>query len=210
MDVITALKGRRSIALFDSSRVIPDETIEKLIDIANLTPSSYNLQPWEVVVVTDPEKKQALRKCAYNQEKIEEASAVMIVIANPGAVEENIDAVLQRQVELGYIKAEDVEKSRKPPFKLYGDRDSLARKLFAVKNTSFFAMSIMTAARGFGLETHPMDGFEETKVKEEFNIPHDRIIPLFIAVGYPQPGFKLLPRAYRRKRTDFVTYNSFG
>ena len=33
MDVLTALKGRRSISFFDSSRDVPDETIDELIDI---------------------------------------------------------------------------------------------------------------------------------------------------------------------------------
>ena len=209
MDILTALRERRSISFFDPQRQIPGDTMTELLETANLSPSSYNLQPWEVVVVTDPEQKKILREHAYNQPKAEEASAVFIIVANPGAVEENIDAVLKRQVELGYITADDVEKSRKPPFKLYGDKESITRKIFAVKNASFFAMSVMTAARGLGLESHPMDGFIEEDVKKAFNIPEDRIIPLLIALGYPKPDLKLLPRAFRRKIADFVHDNSY-
>ncbi len=102
----------------------------------------------------------------------------MIIIANPNAVEENVDNVLKSWVELGYINQESVETMRKMPFKNYGDKESLSRKLFAVKNTSFFAMSLMIAAKALGFETHPMDGFEEEKIKANFSIPEDRIIPL--------------------------------
>ncbi|HOW83661.1 MAG TPA: nitroreductase family protein, partial [Spirochaetota bacterium] len=120
MDVMKALKERRAISFFDSGREVGRSMVEELVDTANLSPSSYNLQPWEVIVVQTPEKKKLLRSLAYNQAKVEEASAVLIIIADPGAVEANIDDVLKSQVELGYIKPDEVQKSRKGPFSLYG------------------------------------------------------------------------------------------
>ncbi len=210
MDVIHALKERRSINFFDPAKTIPEDTVNELLAVANLTPSSYNLQPWEVIVVKSPERKQALRKCAFNQPKVEDASIVLIIIANPGAVEENIDRVVAVMIEKGYLKPEAAENAKKGPFRLYDQKDTLKRKMFAVKNTAFFGMSVMAAARGLGLETHPMDGFDEAAVKKEFGIPEDRIIPLLLAVGYPVKDLKLLPRAYRRELKDFVYTDRYG
>jgi nitroreductase len=85
----------------------------------------------------------------------------------------------------------------------------LKRKIFAVKNTSLFAMNLMIAAKGLGLETHPMDGFDEDCIKKEFNIPEDKIIPMLIAVGYLKSGVTLLPRAFRRGINEFVRYDSY-
>jgi len=198
METINALKERRSINFFDPDKTISEDDIDKIIELASLAPSGLNLQPWEAIVVNDPRKKEILKKCSFGQLKVAEASATLIIIANPNAVEENIDSVLKSWVELGYINQDSVESMRKMPFKNYGDKDSLSRKLFAVKNTSFFAMSIMIAAKGLGFETHPMDGFSEADIKANFNIPEDRIIPLLITLGYPKPGLKLLPRAWRR------------
>ena len=209
METIQVLKERRSINFFDPSKSITDEKMNELILIANLTPSSFNLQPWEVIVVKDMERKKVLRKCAFNQPKVEEASAVLIIIANPNAVEENLDKVIQSMLDLGYIKDEQVETNKKMPYNLYDQKDTLKRKLFAVKNTAFFAMSIMIAAKGMGLESHPMDGFVEDMIKTEFHIPDDRIIPLLLAVGYPKPGLELLPRAYRRDLKDFVRMDTY-
>lgn len=209
MNVIDAIKQRRSINFFDPDKSISEEKINELISLANLAPSGMNLQPWEVVVITDPRKKAILRKCAFDQPKVTEASAMLIIIANPGAIEENVDDALKSSVELGYMNASAVEATRKMPFRQHGEKGSVARKLFAVKNTSFFAMLLMVAAKGLGLETHPMDGFAADKVKAEFNIPEDREIPLLIAVGYPKPDLKLLPRAWRRDLKSFVKYNSF-
>ncbi|OHD64072.1 MAG: nitroreductase [Spirochaetes bacterium RBG_13_51_14] len=210
METLETIKTRRSVNYFESGKQIPVDKIKEIIGLANLAPSSFNLQPWEVVLVTDPERKKALRKCAFNQPKVEEASAMLIVIANPGAVEENVDRVLADWVKKGYMKEADVEKQRGTPFGLYGERASETRKIFAVKNAAFFAMNFMIAAKGMGYETHPMDGFNAAEVKREFGIPDDRIIPLLIAVGHLRPDQKLLPRAFRRDVDDFLRMNGYA
>jgi len=209
VDIIQAIKERRSINFFELGRDLPDEKIRELLELAKLAPSSMNLQPWRVVVVKDNERKKALRKCAFDQPKVEEASAVLIIIADPGSLEGSIETVLKSWVDLGYMKPEMVEKYRGMAGGLYGTADSLRRKIFAVKNTSLLAMNIMIAARGLGLETHPMDGFDEDCIKNEFNIPADKIIPMLITVGYLKTGITLLPRAYRRSFEDFVTFNTY-
>lgn len=203
MDVIEAVKGRRAINFFDAGKALPDEKLNELLELAALTPSSLNLQPWRVVAVRTPERKKALRKCASGQAKVEEASAVLIIVADPAALEDNIDRVLASMVALGYSDAKGAEGMKKFAGKKYGDKDGLPRKLFAVKNASFFAMSVMLAARGLGLETHPMDGFDEDAVKKEFGIAADKVIPVIIAVGWLKPGVKLLPRAWRRPASEF-------
>jgi len=206
VDVIQALKERRSINFFDPERSIPDNTLKELLEIANLAPSSFNLQPWKVIAVKDRERKRVLRRCAFDQPKVEEASVVLIIVADPMGVEENRDAVIKSNIELGYMKPEATESTLGMIQTLYGPPNSLQRKVFAVKNASLFAMSVMAAARGLGLETHPMDGFDEVAIKKEFGIPNDKIVPMIIAVGYLKPGVKLLPRAYRRKIENFVRF----
>lgn len=206
METIQAIRERRSINFFQPGREIPKDTLLELLNIANLSPSSFNLQPWKVMVVKDPERKKTLRKCAFNQPKVEEASVVLILIADPRGVEENLERVLDSWQQLGYIKPEARDPSREMAKNLYGTEESLKRKIFAVKNTALFAMNLMIAAKGLGLETHPMDGFDEELIKKEFAIPTDKIIPMLIAVGYLKEGVKLLPRAFRRPIDEFTTW----
>lgn len=206
MDIIQAIKERRSINFFDDKEVLSDNVIRELIEIANLSPSSFNLQPWKVIIVKNPERKKVLRKCAFNQPKVEEASVVLILIADPQGVEENLGRVLDSWQELGYMKAEMRETYENMTKTLYGDPDSLKRKIFAVKNTALFGMNLMLAAKGLNLETHPMDGFDEECIKKEFNIPEDKIIPMIIAVGILNKGVSLLPRAFRRKFEEFAKF----
>jgi putative NAD(P)H nitroreductase len=206
MDVIQAIKERRSINYFETGRAISDDKLKELFEIANLSPSSFNLQPWKIIVVRDPGRKKVLRQCAFNQPKVEEASAVLIMIADPKGVEENLQRVLDSWQELGYIKAEMRQTYIEMVKNLYGQEDSLKRKIFAVKNTSLFAMNLMITAKGLGLETHPMDGFDEECIKKEFNIPEDKIIPMLVAVGNLRTGITLLPRAFRRSLEEFASF----
>lgn len=89
------------------------------------------------------------------------------------------------------------------------DWRSAANPAFAVKNTGFFAMALMYAATGLGLETHSMDGFEHEGVREAFGIPDNFWIPLLLAVGYPQPGHERLPPKWRKIFDEIVvTFNT--
>jgi nitroreductase len=209
MDVIQILKERRSINYFDAAREISDDKILELLDLANLSPSSFNLQPWKVIVVKNSERKKVLRQCALNQPKVEEASVVLIMVADPKGVEENRERVLDSWQELGYMKPEMREMYAELMKNLYGTEDSLRRKIFAVKNTALYALNVMIVAKGHGIDTHPMDGFDEDCIKREFNIPDDKIIPMLIAIGYLRPGITLLPRAFRRSIKEFVKFEKY-
>ncbi len=209
MDVIQAIRERRAINFFEPGKEIPDDKLKELLFIANLSPSSFNLQPWKIIVVRDPERKKILRQCAFNQPKVEEASAVLIMIADPKSIEENLERVLNSWQELGYIKPDMRPIYIEMAKNLYGTEDSLTRKFFAVKNTALYAMNLMIASKGLGLETHPMDGFDEGCIKKEFHVPDDKIIPMLVAVGYLKSGISLLPRPFRRELDEFLKFENY-
>ena len=210
MNVVESIKERRSINFFDPNYEIPEEKLRELLSLANLAPSSFNLQPWRVIAVRAKERKSTLRACAFNQPKVEEASVMLIIIADPEGVELNRERMLQSFMEVGYIRDEQQKETTKATtVQLYKEKDSLTRKIFAVKNASLFAMNLMIAARGLGLETHPMDGFDETCIKKEFGIPDDKIIPMLIAVGALKEGVTLFQRAFRREIDEFVGFDTY-
>ena len=81
MDVVDAIQGRRSIRAFQSKEV-PQEIVEKLIDMAGWAPSAGNIQPWEFIIVRKPEIKRRLVEAALDQTFIEEAPIAIVVCAN--------------------------------------------------------------------------------------------------------------------------------
>ena len=81
MEVLEAIKGRRSVRAFKEQSVT-DQTIEKLIEAATWAPSAGNVQPWEFVIVKNPETKRKLSEAAFNQSFLEQAPILIIVCAN--------------------------------------------------------------------------------------------------------------------------------
>ena len=195
------IKERRSVIHFDPTREVPEEIIREIMAIASLSPSSYNLQPWEVVVVKSGEMKAKLREICYNQQKVEDAGVDIVVVANLKAAEEHVDRVLDSWVQLGYISANQREDMRDRILQDWGSVEKRKRK--AIRDAAMFAMSLMIVARYFGLETHPLEGFDEPKLKKLLGIDRDRIVPLIIAMGYRHPEKEPPPRAYRFPFEEF-------
>ena len=81
MDVLEAIKGRRSIRAFKRQNV-PQELVEKLIDAAIWAPSAGNIQPWEFIIVRRLEIKRELAEAALQQKFVEEAPVVIVVCAD--------------------------------------------------------------------------------------------------------------------------------
>jgi nitroreductase len=83
MELIQGIRERRSINFFETGRELSDDQLRELLEVANLSPSSFNLQPWKVVVVRDSERKKVLRQCAMNQPKVR----LCVRKSNAGAVD---------------------------------------------------------------------------------------------------------------------------
>ncbi|GAA9009695.1 oxygen-insensitive NAD(P)H-dependent oxidoreductase RdxA [Helicobacter pylori] len=74
------LNERHSCKMFDSHYEFSSEELEEIAEIARLSPSSYNTQPWHFVIVTNKDvKKQIAVHSYFNEEMIKSASALMAV-----------------------------------------------------------------------------------------------------------------------------------
>jgi len=75
MDVITS---RRSIRKYKSDPV-PDDLLMRVLEAARHTPSGKNMQPYEFVVVRDPETKGRMELNPW----VEEAPVVVVGVVDP-------------------------------------------------------------------------------------------------------------------------------
>ncbi|MEM3429616.1 MAG: nitroreductase family protein [Candidatus Bathyarchaeia archaeon] len=81
LEVFEAIRGRRSVRSF-LDRDVSKSQLERIIECGTLAPSAGNIQPWEFIVVRSPERKKALARAALDQEFIEEAPIVIVVVAD--------------------------------------------------------------------------------------------------------------------------------
>jgi nitroreductase len=78
MDLFEAIEKRASVRAFKSGQV-SEEDLLKIVDAGRRAPSGYNHQPWEFIVVTDPD---VLGRLGQIQECIAQAGAAIAVVVN--------------------------------------------------------------------------------------------------------------------------------
>lgn len=199
-------RTRRSINFFDPQKQVSNDLLTQMIDMAALAPSSFNLQPWNLMVLKKQDEKKRLKKLAWDQPKVVEAPVVLIVLADMKGWQEGgtiFEKNWAQMLNAGTMQQEQREWFLSATQSLYNWSPD-ANLAFAAKNTGFFAMSLMHAATSLGLDTHPMDGFDHEAVKKEFNIPDNFWIPLLLAVGYKRPDLKMNPPKWRKTYNEIV------
>lgn len=197
-DIIT---NRRAINFFDPEKDVDDATIRQLLEIAEKTPSSFNLQPWKLIVVRTTGEKEKLRKLAFDQPKVTEAPVILMVLADRSGWQEG-NPTLERHFSES-MQPEQREWFINTTQALYGGSEEAAQA-FANKNAGLFAMSVMYAASDRGLHTHPMDGFDHNGVRNAFGIPDNFWVPMLIAVGHAKPGLEIHPKGWRQPLDDMI------
>jgi len=206
MEFKEVLQRRRAVNFFDPGKQVPDSLIREMVEMAAKAPSSFNLQPWSLIILKDPEEKMRLRKLAWNQPKVSEAPVVMIVLADRDGWKKGhpfADKNFKEMVKAGSRKEDQYEGYVQSCQTLYGEREE-KQQAFACKNAGFFAMALMFSAKSLGLDTHPMDGFDHDGVRKAFDIPENYWIPLLLAVGYFDATKTLQPPKWRKTFDEIV------
>jgi len=201
MELKKVFEDRRSVNFFDSTKQLEKETLKKIINLAVLAPSAFNLQPWKIIAVKSSEAKEKLLKLANNQTKIMEAPVTLIIAGDKKGFESSNPewSVLEKIVG----DKEVVKNYQKFAEILYGTSE--ARKIkFAESNAALLAMSIMYAAKEYGVDTHPMSGIDFEGVEKEFGLEEKYSVVMLIGLGYFDTTKELYPRRARKEYEEIV------
>lgn len=75
------LNWRYATQKFDPARKIPEAEFLELLESLRLAPSSYGLQPWKFIVARDEGLRKDLRKHAWDQPQVTDASHLLVLCA---------------------------------------------------------------------------------------------------------------------------------
>ena len=81
MDAIEVLKTRRSVRAYRGDPV-PKKIIEDIVDCGRLAATAVNIQPWEFVVVTEPEMLKRIADTTDHGKFIVQAPACVVVLCD--------------------------------------------------------------------------------------------------------------------------------
>jgi nitroreductase len=209
MELSEALRSRRSVHEY-TDESLDEETIHEIFADATFAPSSFNLQPWEFLVLTDDEDRERLRGVANDQEHVTDAPVGVVVLGNkdPSA---HADRVFQDWLDKDYIPNEDVKEHLVDTAEGMAEMDEEERRVWTTRSTALVAMSVMLSAWDRGVATCPMGGFDAEALHEEFDVPGQFEPVMLLTMGYPVEESDDLQneRKLRREPDEVLHFGSF-
>lgn len=188
MDAIEAIRQRRAVKHFDPNHRLAADEIKLLLDVASQAPSSFNIQHWRIVNVTDPALRAQLREAAFDQAQVTDASLLFVVCTDTKAWEKDP----QRYWVHAPKEAQDILVPWINPF--YSGKEQLQRDE-AMRSVGLILQTLMVGAKAMGYDSCPMIGFDIEKVGKLVNLPQDYAVGAMLVIGkgikpaWPKPGF---------------------
>lgn len=176
MDVIKAIESRRAVKHYDPTHRMSEADEQRLLSLALLSPTAFNIQNWRFVVVKDPILRQLIRAEAWDQAQVTDASLLVILCADLNSWEKNPARYWQNApAEVGEFIVPAIEA-------YYRDKPQVQRDE-AMRSCGIAAQTLMLAAKALGYESCPMDGFDYEAVGRLINLPEDHVVAMFVAIG---------------------------
>lgn len=156
--LLDALKWRYATKKFDPARRIPEETWETLEHSLSLTPSSFGLQPWQFLVIGNPEIRNALRAESWGQAQLTDASHLVVFTVKKNLEEEDISRWVARLGEVQSTPLEVLAPLQSIISGFVAPMDADQRRAWNTRQLYIALGQFMTAAAVLGIDTCPLEG----------------------------------------------------
>ena len=186
MNFLDIMNYRHACKEFDISKKINDEDINTILEVARKSPSSFGMEPWKFLVITNEKLKEQIRPLCWNQVQITSCSHLVIVLA----------------------KMQDVKPESKIPLKRFARRDMPQEKLdfyidlyskhlsntlssdeniyrWTSKQTYLAAANMMSCAGSLKIDSCPIEGFEKENIEKLLELDTTKYqVSLVLPFGY--------------------------
>ncbi|ADN75481.1 nitroreductase [Ferrimonas balearica DSM 9799] len=220
--ILDAFHFRHATKVFNPDRKISDDEFNTILEAARLSPSSFGFEPWQILVVQSPEKRELFRDFAWGANgafngtagQLGTASHFLIFLAHTDSTMKHNSDYLQRFMKevkqlpeevIGFIN-QAFQKFQEHDFHIEGTRQITD---WSAKQAYIAMGNVMSVAAMLGIDSCPIEGFEVDKTAEvleqHFGIDPKQYQPaVMVALGYraDEPQF---PKT-RRSMDQIVSY----
>ena len=206
-ELLSKLQWRYATKKMDPTKVVPQEKVDRIVEAARLAPTSSGLQPFEVIVVTNPDVRAQIQPKAYNQAQVTEGSHLLVFAAWDNYTAERINHMFDlTNAERGGTN-EGWENYRQMLLSKYPARDAKVNFEHAARQAYIGLGASLIAAAFEEVDATPMEGFEPAAVDEILGLAARGLRSVAIVpLGYRADGDWLVNlKKVRRPRDQFVT-----
>ena len=166
-EFLDAMAFRHACKVFDENKKIFNDDIKSIIEVARLSPSSFGMEAWRFLVITNEELKEKLRPACWNQVQITSCSHLVVILAGINSVKPESGLPKKR-----FQRREMTQDKLDFYMDLYANhlKNTLSsdENIYAwtSKQTYIAAANMMTYAATLGIDSCPIEGFEKDTVEE--------------------------------------------
>lgn len=214
--VLDVISQRASIREF-SEKKIPESDIIEILEAGRLAPSWMNVQPWHFISVSEKENKDLIATLANNQKQINEASHIILVIADMEAWnKDRFSKILKMREGMTDDRIEFIFNTPGLYPKLGGKEMLLLRTMeqctyaMAYMTLQAKALNIDSSIIGaFGNELTEFNPELSEEVKTKLEIPQGNYIVGILALGYKKETTKV-PNKLRKDFNEVVSKERYN
>jgi len=192
-ELLQKLQWRYATKKMDPSKAVPPEKLERILEAIRLTATSSGLQPYEVIVVSNPEIREQIKPHAWNQGQITECSHLLVFAAWDNYTADRINMMFDLVNDERGFKNEGWENYRQMVLGNYTNRDAETNYQHAARQAYIGLGSALIAAAYEGVDSTPMEGFDPAKVDEILKLGERGLRSVI-----------LLPLGYRAAEGDWL------
>ena len=206
--LISQLNWRYATKKFDASKTVPTDKLDRILEAIRLTPTSSGLQPFELLVVTNPELRAKIRAVGWDQAQITDASHLLVFAAWDDITPERVNHMFDLTNEVRGFTNEGWEAYRQKLLGIVGARSKEENFQSAARQAYIALGSALIAAAAEEVDATPMEGFDPAAVDEILGLKakHLRSV-VIVPLGYraAEGDWLVNLKKVRRTRENFIT-----
>lgn len=209
MELIDALNWRYAAKRMTGEKV-PQEKIDRILEATRLAASSAGLQPYSVIVISNPELLKKIQPIAHNQPQIAEASHLLVFAAWDNLTTQHIDNYMQLIADTRNVPVDTlVDFSNR--LKGFTQRDAETNFGWAARQSYIALGTALVAAALEQVDATPMEGFVNAEMDEALGLREKGLRSVSImAIGYrdAEKDFLASAKKVRRPKDElFISFN---
>lgn len=156
--LLETLQARYATKEFDPTKKVSSDDWAALQESLVLTPSSFGLQPWKFITITDQAIKKSLVEHSWNQQQVADCSHMIVLCAKRETTTEDIEAWLARLAEVRGVSRESLDGYAGMMFGFFSQMSTEQQFTWA-RNQVYVALGqLMASAALLGVDACPMEG----------------------------------------------------
>ena len=185
MSLIPALEKRYAVKKFLPSAPISPAQLEILLEALRLAPTSFNLQPFRLLQVSESTLRQRIRtEAAFGQPQVTDATLFFVLAAETDVDENTIARSIDLAASVRGISRSSLE-ARENQIKSFVLSFSPEQRLIWAQRQAYIALGVLvSSAAEAGIDVSPMEGFVPDKVDAMLGLPKKLLrSTVLLAVG---------------------------